>query len=71
MVDKSVHAYFPGSLYKIVTAYAAIEEQVITADDYVDSPGAYEFGQRLFHCHKRSGHGRINLSTALAASADV
>ena len=71
MVDKSVHAYFPGSLYKIVTAYAAIEEEIVGADDYVESPGVYEFGQRLFHCHKRSGHGRINLSTALAASADV
>ncbi|MGB0645951.1 MAG: penicillin-binding protein 2 [Bradymonadia bacterium] len=71
MVDKSVHAYFPGSLYKIVTAYAAMEEEIIAAVDYVESPGAYEFGQRVFHCHKRSGHGRINLSTALAASADV
>jgi penicillin-binding protein 2 len=71
MVDKTVHAYFPGSLYKIVTAYAGLEEHLITPTDYIESPGAYEFGQRVFHCHKRSGHGRVTLATALAASADV
>lgn len=71
MVDKTVHAYFPGSLYKVVTAYAGLEENIINPTEYIESPGAYEFGQRLFHCHKRSGHGRITLSTALAASADV
>ena len=71
MVDKTVHAYFPGSLYKIVTAYAGLEEHLISPNDYIESPGAYEFGQRIFHCHKRSGHGRITLATALAASADV
>ena len=39
--------------------------------ELVESPGAYEFGNRTFHCHKRSGHGRIDLRTTLSASADV
>ena len=71
MLDKVVHAYFPGSLYKLVTAYGALQDEVITHTELVESPGAYEFGNRTFHCHKRSGHGHIDLRTALAASADV
>ena len=71
MLDKSVHAYFPGSVYKVVTAFAGIEAGVLDPNERIKSPGAYEFGKRIFHCHKRSGHGRINLAHALAASADV
>jgi penicillin-binding protein 2 len=71
MIDKSVHSFFPGSVYKVVTALAALEENAIEADTEVDSPGSYEFGNRIFHCHKLSGHGHLDLSGALAASADV
>ena len=71
MIDKSMRSYFPGSVYKIVTALAGLEEGIIQADEEVESPGHYEFGNRIFHCHKRSGHGEINLAEALAASADV
>ncbi|MFZ4737139.1 MAG: penicillin-binding protein 2 [Bradymonadia bacterium] len=71
MIDKSIRSYFPGSVYKIVTALAGLEEGIIQAGDEVESPGFYEFGNRIFHCHKRSGHGEINLAEALAASADV
>ena len=71
MIDKSVRSFFPGSVYKVVTALAGLEEALITADEEVDSPGAYTFGNRVFHCHKLSGHGEIDLSEAMAASADV
>ncbi|MBV71372.1 MAG: penicillin-binding protein 2 [Myxococcales bacterium] len=71
MVDKSVQAYFPGSVYKIVTAFAAMDLGMLDPLELIESPGAYEFGNRTFHCHKRSGHGRINLARALSASADV
>lgn len=71
MLDKSVHSYFPGSVYKVVTALAALQEGIITPETEIDSPGKYEFGNRIFHCHKLSGHGVINLAQAMAASADV
>jgi penicillin-binding protein 2 len=71
MLDKSVHAYFPGSVYKVVTAVAGLEEGVLDPNEEIDSPGRYEYGNHLFHCHKRSGHGKVNLYEALAASADV
>lgn len=71
MLDKSVKSFFPGSLYKVVTAIAAMEENILDPEMLIDSPGAYEYGNRIFHCHKRSGHGRLDLSGAMAASADV
>ncbi len=71
MLDKSVHSYFPGSVYKVVTALAALEEGILDADEPIESPGSYEFGNRTFHCHKRSGHGSVDLNGAMAASADV
>ena len=71
LLDKSVKSYFPGSLYKIVTAVAAMEESILDPEQPIDSPGAYEYGNRVFHCHKRSGHGRVDLNGAMAASADV
>ena len=71
MIDKTVHSFFPGSIYKIVTALAGLEENVIQADQKIDSPGSYEFGNHIFHCHKLSGHGLVDLSGAIAASADV
>ena len=71
MIDKSVHSFFPGSVYKVVTALAGLEEGVVEADQEVESPGSYLFGNRTFHCHKLSGHGRLELTGAIAASADV
>ncbi len=71
MLDKSVHSYFPGSVYKVVTAIAALEEGVLDPSEPIDSPGYYEYGGRTFHCHKRSGHGHVDLNGAMAASADV
>lgn len=71
MLDKSVHAYFPGSVQKVVTALSALEAGILDPEARIESPGFYEFGNRLFRCHKRSGHGAIDLPTALAASADV
>jgi penicillin-binding protein 2 len=71
MLDKSVKSYFPGSIYKVVTALAAMEEGVLDPELPIDSPGSYEYGNRIFHCHKLSGHGRVDLNGAMAASADV
>lgn len=71
LLDKSVQSYFPGSVYKVVTALGALEEGTIKAETKISSPGAYVFGNRTFHCHKLSGHGEVDLSGALAASADV
>lgn len=72
LANKSVQgAYPPGSTFKMVTALAALEAGVITAESTVSCPGYLEFGNRKFHCWKRGGHGRVNLERSLMESCDV
>jgi len=71
MMNKAVWSYFPGSTYKIVTALAALEEGVVTSDEEFECRGYHEFGQRIFRCWKRAGHGKVDLHAALKNSCDV
>ena len=72
LANKTVSgAYPPGSTFKMVTALAALEAGVITADSKVRCPGYIEFGNRRFHCWKREGHGTVDLSRSLTESCDV
>jgi penicillin-binding protein 2 len=76
-VDKKMNnraiqgTYAPGSVFKIVTAVAALSEGVIGPEERINCPGFYMFGSRPFRCHKSSGHGLVNLQSAMAQSCDV
>jgi len=63
--------YPPGSTFKMVTALAALEEGIISAEDTVWCPGHLDVSNRRFHCWKRAGHGHMNLEKALRESCDV
>lgn len=63
--------YPPGSIYKIVAAYAVLEEQVVTPETKIFCPGYYRLGRRRYRCWNRGGHGTINLHDALVQSCDV
>lgn len=72
LANKSVQgAYPPGSTFKMVTALAALEDGVISAQDTVYCNGHTEVGGRKFHCWKRSGHGNVDLQKSLQQSCDV
>ncbi|MBQ9817351.1 MAG: penicillin-binding protein 2 [Proteobacteria bacterium] len=73
MLDKALLAYFPGSIYKVVTAAAVLEEGLMHPQDTLTCPGYYEYGtqRRRFHCWKHSGHGVVSITEALASSCDV
>lgn len=49
--------YEPGSIFKIVTATAALEEKVVKLTDNFSCPGFRAVEDRKIHCHKRTGHG--------------
>ncbi len=53
--------YYPGSVFKIVTGSAAIEEGVVNANSTFDCSGSIQIADTIFRCHKRSGHGHQNL----------
>ncbi|OQY59955.1 MAG: penicillin-binding protein 2 [Desulfobacteraceae bacterium 4572_88] len=63
--------YPPASTYKIVTAIAGLEERVIDENTSVYCPGHYVYGNRVFRCWKKTGHGTVNVVKALAQSCDV
>lgn len=50
-------SYEPGSTFKIVTATAAFEEDVVTVNDGFSCPGYRIVGDRRIRCHKTVGHG--------------
>lgn len=63
--------YPPASTYKIVTALAALEENEVDPAEQVYCPGHYRYGNRIYYCWKRYGHGRLALVQAIAQSCDV
>ncbi|APG27407.1 penicillin-binding protein 2 [Syntrophotalea acetylenivorans] len=63
--------YPPGSIFKIVTALAALESGKATARTKVDCQGALTVGNRSFRCWKKGGHGVTDLKKALKESCDV
>lgn len=50
-------SYEPGSTFKIVTATAALEENLVTLKDRFYCPGYKKVGDRTIRCHKTTGHG--------------
>ena len=62
--------YPPGSTIKPMTALAILAAGV-DPDRTVLCTGAYRLGSGLFHCHKRGGHGHLNMRQAIAASCDI
>ncbi len=72
LLNKAVQgAYPPGSTFKMVTALAALEAGLTTPEERIFCPGHMEISGQQFHCWKRSGHGRVNLVSALSESCDV
>jgi penicillin-binding protein 2 len=63
--------YPPGSVFKIVTAIAALETGAITPATSFSCGGALRYGNRDFRCWKKGGHGSVSLHRALVESCDV
>jgi len=64
-------SYSPASMFKIVMTTAAIDEEAIPPDKQIVCDGSIHYGDRVFHCHKKSGHGPLALFDALAQSCNV
>ena len=63
--------YSPGSIIKPFFAYGALSLGLVDPDQKIFCPGHAEFYGREFHCHKKGGHGLVNLRDAIKMSCDV
>jgi penicillin-binding protein 2 len=72
MLNRAIQSqYPPGSIFKIITAIAALEEGVIDDATKVECKGSINYGKRRFGCWKKSGHGVISIHRALVESCDI
>lgn len=70
--DKTIQDHYPpGSVFKIITAIAGLEEGVIDESTTFTCTGGVTLGNRVHHCHKRGGHGPVNLEQAIIQSCDT
>ncbi|HNU70674.1 MAG TPA: penicillin-binding protein 2 [Thermodesulfobacteriota bacterium] len=71
LTNKAIQGtYPPGSIFKIITAIAGLEEQIIDPQTTFFCHGRYDFINRP-RCWKRGGHGTMDLYSALEQSCDV
>lgn len=71
LMNKALNSYFPGSVYKIVGAWAALGEGYFAPEDTAYCPGYYSFGGHRFRCWRDHGHGDVDAYSAMAQSCDV
>jgi len=63
--------YSPGSTFKMAVGLAGLEEGIITPSTTFFCPGGQSFYGRYFKCHKKEGHGTVDLRKAIEQSCDV
>lgn len=63
--------YPPGSTFKILMAVIGLEEKLINPQARVHCSGGGVFWGRYFQCHKKSGHGSVDLRHAIQQSCNV
>ncbi|MDD5243525.1 MAG: penicillin-binding protein 2, partial [Syntrophorhabdaceae bacterium] len=63
--------YPPGSTFKIALALKALELGIINERTTFLCRGGFLFGNRVFKCWKKGGHGNIAIHRAIVESCDV
>lgn len=72
MINKAIQGeYPPASTYKIITSIAALEEKVVDLNTSVFCPGSLKYGNRVYRCWKKYGHGEMDIYKGLEQSCDV
>ncbi|MEG1613922.1 MAG: penicillin-binding transpeptidase domain-containing protein, partial [Oscillospiraceae bacterium] len=62
--------YEPGSVFKVITAAAAIEENLVSDNEKFFCSGSIRVADRVIHCHNWDGHGSEDFTTALMNSCN-
>ncbi len=62
--------YEPGSVFKIVTAAIALEENLINENNTFYCSGSTTVAGQHYNCHKRQGHGTQSLAQSMSNSCN-
>jgi len=72
LTNRSVQGlYPPGSIFKVVTAAAALEEGVTDRERKIYCSGSFKLADRTFTCSKEVGHGNLSIIDGIAHSCNV
>ncbi len=62
--------YEPGSVFKIITASMALEENLTTLTNTYNCGYTIYVAGQIYHCHKRGGHGTVTFKQAMVGSCN-
>ena len=68
-INRAFSAYSVGSIFKLVTASAALESG-ISEDFSYTCEGSIDIDGQVFNCHKWGGHGEISMEEAMVSSCN-
>ena len=71
LINRASMSFVPGSVFKIVVAATALEENLSLYDLEYICEGKIQVEDATFKCHKHSGHGNIDMATAFAESCNT
>lgn len=69
-LNRALEPFAVGSVFKVVTAAAALESGIDPSWRY-ECTGSIDVGGIIFHCHQRDGHGELDMSGATAKSCNT
>ncbi|WP_317310206.1 stage V sporulation protein D [Clostridium thermobutyricum] len=61
----------PGSIFKVITSAAAMEEGLVKETDTFVCNGSLKYGNRAIKCWKRGGHGTLTFPEIIQNSCNV
>jgi len=70
LLNRAVTGYPPGSIFKIITASAALEEKRAQLNDKFYCPGYIMVKDVRINCHEKKGHGVLDLLQGFAQSCN-
>jgi stage V sporulation protein D (sporulation-specific penicillin-binding protein) len=65
------NVFEPGSIFKVITAAAALEHNIVTVSDKFKCEGSIKIGNRILYCDQGKAHGIQNLSDIIKNSCNV
>lgn len=63
--------YAIGSVFKLITVSAALENNLISVDSNWYCKGFFYYGKRKYLCHNQRGHGFLSTQEAVAHSCNI